>query len=185
MQSVGISADRRIILVTDRQRWLASHHTSVFFSPIAAESGGTDIIWQGRKAAVEPPPPYLFMSDGLMYDEENRSISDTHLRRFQVTCWARDNWQTLWLGTWGLGAGRADLNTSRLDLLPHGLWNPAVTAMAMDEESLWLGGVQQEKVDHAGLTRWYATEVPPEYVNPFSFPVFMTTISPPSPPMIA
>jgi ligand-binding sensor domain-containing protein len=165
-QSLGFSDDRRVLLVTDRSRWFASSNSSGFFSSIAPIAGDAGIRWHGRQAKPEPPPPYLFLPDGLMYNEEKKSISDTHLRTFQVTCWARDEWQTLWLGTWGLGAGRADLNTSRLDMLPHGLWSPVVMAMDSDEEAIWLGGVQSEKAGPAGITRWIDESSAPEYLEP-------------------
>jgi len=165
-QSLGFTVDRRVLLVTNRSRWFAAANTSGFFSSIApvVDSGGTR--WHGRQSSPEPPPPYLFLSDGLMYNEEKKSISDTHLRTFPVTCWARDEWQTLWLGTWGLGAGRADLNTSRLDLLPNGLWSPVVMAMERDEDAIWLAGVQSEKAGPAGITRRIDDSGGPEYIEP-------------------
>ena len=112
------------------------------------------IKWHGELAPPEPELMNMFMSDGYFFDEGNRRISDLQFRRYPITCWAYDKWRNLWIGTWGLGAGRGDLNTIRLNLLINGLWDPAVDAISRDGDTFWLGGIQDNEEQPSGVTEW-------------------------------
>jgi ligand-binding sensor domain-containing protein len=68
-------------------------------------------------------------------------LTDSYLRRYPLTAHLDDQWENLWIGTAGLGAGRASLRTGRLRMLKFGLMEKNVTAMAFDGEHIWLGGV--------------------------------------------
>ncbi len=68
-------------------------------------------------------------------------LTDSYLRRFPLTAHLIDEWNDLWVGTAGLGMGRASLRTGRLKMLPFGLLEKNVTAMAFDDQHIWLGGV--------------------------------------------
>lgn len=164
--SLGFGSDRQVYLVSSQERWLASENTSASFLPISRPEDDSSITWYGAMAPREAALPYLFMSGGYLFDERNHYIDDLKLRRFNITCWVRDRWQNLWLGTWGLGAGRADIPTLRLELLTFGLWDEAVDAIAKDDESFWLGGIQEHE-DHAGVTEWQIPNGEPNYFESY------------------
>jgi len=79
-------------------------------------------------------------------------LIDSYLRRFPLTAHLTDEWGVLWIGTAGLGAGRARLRSGRLKMLPFGLMGRNVTALAFDGDHLWIGGISPWE-EEAGLTR--------------------------------
>jgi len=87
-----------------------------------------------------------FRTDGGAY------LTDPFLRRFPLTAHLTDEWDYLWIGTAGLGAGRARLRGGRLKMLPFGLMGRNVTALAFDGDHLWIGGISPWE-EEAGLTR--------------------------------
>jgi len=163
--SIGFGDDRKVYLSTSRNRWFEADNTTADFRP--SSSPQTFIQWQGAKAPPEPDPPYLFMSDGYMYNESDKTITDFELRKFKLTCWVRDRFLNLYIGTWGLGVGLANTATFRLELFRYGLWNPAVDAIDQDGEALWLGGIQNEQAGPAGVTEWAIDRQPPQYYEAF------------------
>lgn len=163
--SIGFSDQRLVYIVTPSQRWYESDNTAASFRPAAAASG--PVRWFGAKAEPDPDPPYLFMSDNYMYNERDKTITDFQLRKFPVTCWLRDRFQNLYIGTWGLGAGHANLATFRLDMLPYGLWNPVVDAIEPDGDAFWIGGEQDRRTEHAGVTEWAIDLKPPRYYEAY------------------
>ncbi len=163
--SIGFGDDRKVYLISSRDRWLESHNTSGDFR--FSDPSTASIIWFGAKAVREPDPPYLFMSDGYMYSESDRSITDFELRKFHLTCWVRDRFQNMYIGTWGLGVGVANTATFRLDMLRYGLWDPTVDAIEVDQGAFWLGGIQEKDVQHAGVTEWVIDRKPPNYYEAY------------------
>lgn len=163
--SIGFGDNRTVYIVSGRDQWYESGNTSGDFRSIDPSTAA--IVWFGAKASKEPDPPYLFMSDGLMYSESDRSITDFQLRKFHLTCWLRDRFQNMYIGTWGLGAGVANTATYRLDMLHYGLWDPAVDAIELDQDAFWLGGIQGKAVEHAGVTEWVIDRKPPQYYEAY------------------
>jgi frataxin-like iron-binding protein CyaY len=166
ISSIGFGSDRRVYIVTSQNRWLASDNVTATFNHIDAIDDGSSITWYGAKARAEASLPYLFMSGGYLFDERSHYIDDLHFRHFDITCWVRDRWQNLWLGTWGLGAGKAYLPTSRLEMLKFGLWDQSVETIGKDGDALWLGGIQDE-ASHAGVTEWFVPDGEPNYYEAY------------------
>jgi hypothetical protein len=79
-------------------------------------------------------------------------LTDAYLRRYTLTAHLADDWGYLWIGTAGLGAGRASLRTGRLKMLHYGLMGTNVTAAAFDGDQIWAGGIHMWD-DAAGITR--------------------------------
>jgi hypothetical protein len=163
--SIGFSDQRKVYIVTPANRWYESENSAVYFRPSAAVS--EPVRWFGSRAEPEPAPPYLFMSDNYMYNERDKTITDFQLRKFPVTCWLRDSFQNLYIGTWGLGAGHANLATFRLDMLPYGLWDPVVDAIEPDGDAFWLGGEQDHNEERSGVTEWAIDLKPPRYYEAY------------------
>jgi ligand-binding sensor domain-containing protein len=59
----------------------------------------------------------------------------------------------MWIGTWGLNAGKGDLHTQRLKLLRFGLIEPNVSAMAFDGPAIWLAGIGEFQGSQ-GITKY-------------------------------
>ena len=80
-----------------------------------------------------PPTGYDYLNTGILIDQYNN--------QFPLTDVVDDGWSNLWIGTWGLGALRAN-NTSRLlEILDFGLLQDDITAIYSDMGILWMGGI--------------------------------------------
>ncbi|MCI0512511.1 hypothetical protein L0128_04810 [candidate division KSB1 bacterium] len=120
---------------------------------------GDEIEWYGKRQHVATELPILFMSDGYLFDNRG-TITDTNLRKFDISCYFFDKWGYLWIGTWGLGAAKADTRTQQLQLIPFGPYQSNVTAFNYQAEYFGIGG--RAPVDHSrtqareeqGITRW-------------------------------
>lgn len=164
--SIGFGNDRQVYLVTAANKWMVSDNTSANFHAISRPANDEFIKWHGVKEKNNSELPYMFMSDGFLFDERSKFIDDLNLRHFKITCWVRDPYQNLWIGTWGLGAGHGDLATTRLDLLQYGLWDEAVDAIKRDGDALWIAGVQGQS-EPAGVTEWIVPQQRPIYYEPY------------------
>lgn len=69
-------------------------------------------------------------------------ISDNLLRDWPITAWLDDHYQSIMIGTWGLGVLRADNRTLYTELIPCGLLQKRVDAIYIEGDSIWLGGNQ-------------------------------------------
>jgi hypothetical protein len=97
-------------------------------------------------------PDFLFMDDGYTFFQEGY-IQDFDLRQFDITETYEDDFFNLWVGTWGLGGGVADVKSSFLELIPFGLFTSEVDAMAWDDEGMWIAG-RHSPDDPGGITWW-------------------------------
>jgi ligand-binding sensor domain-containing protein len=115
------------------------------------------ILWFGWRAPRPKLLPHFFMPAGYLFDPEG-AVQDFRLRRAPVTGVMNDNWGNLWLGTWGLGAWRANIRLERAELLPFGLAQRRVDALVFDERGLWVGGRNENldplDADIRGITYW-------------------------------
>lgn len=163
--SLGFGSDRFLYGITSAGRAFASWGTSGEMEWDKGPDAETRVVWFGQAARPEAPPPHLFLPPGYFYDDPSRRITDLHNRSYPITCWQRDSWNSLWLGSWGLGAARVDLLSGRYQPLPYGLWDPAVAAMAYDQDALWLGG-DQALQGYGAMTRWEVDQRDPEVYEP-------------------
>ena len=163
--SIGFGDNRQVYLVTSDNRWLVSDNTSADFAPIQPLFSDEFIRWYGHREARSGDLPHFFMDGGYLFNNTRRYIDDLQFRHWPITHWLRDEWHTLWLATWGLGVGRGDLNTMRLELYPFGLWDDAVDAIARDGGSFWLGGMQESR-EPSGVTEWRGGAAAPSFYEP-------------------
>ncbi|OGG56511.1 MAG: hypothetical protein A3F84_15695 [Candidatus Handelsmanbacteria bacterium RIFCSPLOWO2_12_FULL_64_10] len=84
----------------------------------------------------------LFLKPGLFLQEDE--IRDRLFRTYRVTGRLLDRWNHIWVGTWGLGVGVADVRDRMLDLMPRGPAENNVTAFGTDGDDLWTGGLKGE-----------------------------------------
>ncbi|MBN2542055.1 hypothetical protein JXI42_04245 [bacterium] len=90
------------------------------------------------------PFGYLFRVDGY--------ILDSHLREYKVYTCIEDEYEDLWMGTWGGGAMVASLRDLKLELLPFGMANSNVQAILVDGDSIWFGGRNESNFEPSGIT---------------------------------
>lgn len=108
--------------------------------------------WFGSRVQRPAQFPQFFMSRGYLFDPRGE-LQDFHLRNAEVTAAVKDGWGHMWLGTWGLGAIKADLQVERAEALEFGLANRRVDAIAITENGLWIGG-RVDEIGTGGITRW-------------------------------
>jgi len=96
-----------------------------------------------------PQMPSLFPPFGY-YLESNRIIAPD--RQVAITDALIDSWRIFWLGTWGLGVGRADLNDQQLEFLPSGPLAENISALAKDGDAIWIGGENTFQKPARGIT---------------------------------
>jgi ligand-binding sensor domain-containing protein len=115
------------------------------------DAGYQDCRWFGRKAPQPTALPHFFMSDGFLFDLSGY-VEDRNFYRARISAVQEDQWGNVWLGTWGLGAGKGDLRSMQLKMLPFGLAHPSVKAMAIARDRLWTGGAPD--LERSGITAW-------------------------------
>ena len=112
-----------------------------------------EIRWFGRRANPRRTNfPHFFMSNNYLFDPAG-FVEDARFRSAQITTAYEDDWGNLWIGTEGLGAGRGDVRSLRLEMLDFGLASAAVNAVAFHQGELWIGGVDEFDETH-GITVW-------------------------------
>ncbi|MBN2030184.1 hypothetical protein JW824_08050 [bacterium] len=117
------------------------------------ESIADQVRWSGDLAKKsEEQLPELFMEAGYLF-HSNGTILDRELREYAITDFYQDDFNRLWLATWGLGGGVADVKTDYLTLLPFGPYISDVKAMAWDGWGMWLGG-HHPSLETGGITWW-------------------------------
>jgi len=154
---MGCAANDKVVSIGLARRlvWLQTESGQLFvgdpsgFAPIA-EDPPEDIVWFGQRSPRQKLP-HLFAETGLFYDARGL-LQDVNLRQFPITCWVSDPWQLLWIGSWGLGAGRGDLKSYRLTMLPIGLCQRDARVVARRGQEFWIGGGDDDQMP--GVTMW-------------------------------
>ncbi len=150
VESIGF-AQGEVWLETAGGQYFAGNPSG--FAPVNADPP-EGVVWFGRKAP-RTKLPHLFVESGLFYDSRGQ-LQDVNLREFPITCWANDPWQVLWIGSWGLGAGKADLKSYRLTMLPLGPCQQDARVVAKQGRELWIGGLEEGLFP--GVTLWDGAE---------------------------
>ncbi len=161
VESIGIGQDRVFFETRARRLFEASKFGGVVL--VASRglnngAGNNDIRWFGRRAKKVRQLPHFFMTDGYIFNPGGE-VEDRNFRRAKVSVVVEDQWSNLWVGTWGLGVGRGDLRTQRLEMLNFGLVNPSVNALNFYDKVLWIGGLRPNLrrssfEDAGGITAW-------------------------------
>ena len=170
---LSIGFDERANWFETRTRLFRQDKYGSIIMPVDNPVEGSDptIEWFGLRSPPQREPlPHFFMPAGYLFEPGGTfpnprsvrnlgAVQDNRLRRASVTSVISDDWGNMWLGTWGLGAMRADLNVDRAELLPFGLANRRVDALLFDDEGLWIGGLNTELTNPfeesiQGITFW-------------------------------
>ena len=92
----------------------------------------------------------LFMPFG--YDYYDGYITDEHGRRFTVTVGFEDNFDHMYIGTWGMGTAVINTRHINLELIPFGPYNFNISKVISIGNNLWLGN-DYSQVEQ-GITRY-------------------------------
>jgi ligand-binding sensor domain-containing protein len=155
IESIGI-ASNQILFETAAGRLFESNKFGGVILQANKDFGNftpvNQIRWFGKRANLRGTLPHFFMSNNYLFDPTG-VVEDFRFRSARVTTAVEDNWGNLWLGTNGLGAGRGDTRSLRLEMLDFGLASPAVDALAFHQGVFWMGGVD-EFASTRGITAW-------------------------------
>jgi len=137
--------------------WFDTPSGASVYSPIFEEwyyGGGfpDSLVKNKNDKNPKPPFPQLLMEFGYAFYPEGY-ITDLKLNRYQVTDYLLDDWDNLWIGTWGLNAGVADLRYSELEMFKYGLYQKDVKAIILDGDHIWFGGKRLYPFEN-GITRF-------------------------------
>jgi len=97
-----------------------------------------------RIPPVVPPFGYYIEGHRIIGPRENYPITSAII----------DSWDTLWLGTAGLGVGKARLADEQLEFFRYGPIEANVTALAIQGDDLWIGGGDLYRPRSHGITRY-------------------------------
>jgi ligand-binding sensor domain-containing protein len=156
--SIGVGQQKIFFETSSRRLFKVDNLGSVIVS--ASETDlETGVTWSGARMQRPNLFPHFFVPAGYLFDPSG-VFQDFRLRRAEVTSFVRDNWDSFWLGTWGLGAWRANVYVQRAELLTFGLAQRRVDALAFDDRGLWIGG-RNDLVENSieaetrGITYWH------------------------------
>ncbi len=155
--SIGVG-QRTIFFETSSRRLFKVDNLGSVIVPASEADLEAGIIWSGARIQRPNLFPHFFVPAGYLFDP-NGIFQDFRLRRAEVTSFVRDNWDSFWLGTWGLGAWRANVYLQRAELLAFGLAQRRVDALAFDDRGLWIGGrndllENSVEAETRGITYW-------------------------------
>jgi len=120
--------------------------------PQQTNNPSNEIIWFGRRAQKKHNLPLFFTDAGYLFFQEGY-IRDKHFNNYNLSYNIEDDRENLWIGTWGLGAGIANLRTNFLDIFKFGLYQNSVEAIEDDDGVVWIGGQSRNELNH-GITLW-------------------------------
>lgn len=114
-----------------------------------------------RRPPVPIPPVYLpfghFLQDGWIRGPR---------KSYPITATLMDTWHTLWIGTGGLGVGKANMTDRQLEFHAFGPLDENISAMARDGDSIWFGGKGVYGIKEQGITRHDLSNRTWEYFEP-------------------
>jgi ligand-binding sensor domain-containing protein len=105
-----------------------------------------------QSSEIDTLLPFLFMDYGYHFFSEGY-ITDLYLNRYSVTAYYLDEWDDLWVGTWGLNAGKGSFRYQELHMFKYGLYESDVNAVCLDKGEIWVGG-KGLYTDSEGITRF-------------------------------
>ncbi|GBD93711.1 two component regulator propeller [bacterium BMS3Abin05] len=158
VHSIGFD-NEYVYLVTTGNAAYRGRRNSTRFESIALNrlmhASADSIAWFGRLGYKRLSLPNFLMNSSLLFfpDDARPYFQDVNDRDFEVKYYVEDPWQFLWLGTWGLGGAKANMRTNFLEMIPFGLIEKDVNAIATNGDEMWLGGINYGAPIH-GITRW-------------------------------
>jgi hypothetical protein len=93
------------------------------------------------------PGYHMTLDAGIPY------IMGPSLREYRVVEMVEDDWNNLWMATYGHGAAKVDLTGDFVTMLPNGVYSEDVQSVYVDGDDVWFGSKSTPGSDNA-ITRW-------------------------------
>ena len=127
------------------------------------ESDFPDELVTSRIDAPEYLQPYILdVGYNLTYEDNYAVITDPQLRSYRVIDAIEDDWDHIWLATYGQGIARVDQSSGYVTLIPFGLYQDNINTVLIDGTDVWFGGKPDESTENA-ITVWRRDESQWEY----------------------
>jgi ligand-binding sensor domain-containing protein len=96
---------------------------------------------------ASPPSqlPLLFMPYRYQMNPEGY-FEDSYFREYRITSWLEDDYNSIFVGTWGMGPVLVDRRNLQAELIPCGLLQKQTDVIYLEGDSLWLGGNAGERI---------------------------------------
>ena len=158
VHSIGFDQNYIYLITTGNVALKGTRNSSTFNQiPLEeiAQVPADSISWFGKLGFKSMSLPNFLMNSSLLFfpDASHPYFQDVNDRNFGVSYYTEDPWQTLWLGTRGLGSAKANMRTNFLEMIPFGLLQKNVNAIAAEGSDMWIGGIDQED-EIQGITHW-------------------------------
>lgn len=151
--SIGFDDQNVWLKSRDGEILRSQNQQGTFFREAGNSWSRNSIHWSNENVYSDSKNIDLYISGNLFFDPKGL-IRDTNLDEYKITAYLNDHWNNIWLGTWGLGAAKADSRIRTLEILPYGLFVKNVNAFDFDEYGkLWIGGVGSYN-GQSGITCW-------------------------------
>ncbi len=156
IESIGV-AQNRILFLTRGGRLFESNKfggivlvaNTSFGNPLREQN----VRWFGKAANRVTNLPHFFMTNGYLFNPSG-IVEDSNFKRAEITSAVSDNWGNLWIGTWGLGAGKGDLRSLQLDMLNFGIAKTAVSTLNFHNKVFWIASAQGGNENQQSITAW-------------------------------
>ncbi|NIR49067.1 hypothetical protein GWO43_11470 [candidate division KSB1 bacterium] len=156
IESIGVTPNNLLFETRGGRLFEANKFGGVIL--VANNTGGNfisrdKIRWYGKRAKRRREFPHFFMNNGYLFDPRG-FVEDFDFRTAEVVASVEDDWGNLWIGTWGLGAGRGDVRSLQLEMLNFGLTNSVINSMTFHDQVLWIGGIKNFQNNRGSITAW-------------------------------
>ena len=129
-----------------------------------------ETVLYGGERPAHLRPPRLRSSIPPVFPPFGYHLESNHVQgprwSYPITDVLIDSWKILWMGTFGLGVGRADLADRQLEFHQFGPIQENVTAIARDGEKIWFGGGDTYRRSEQGISRYDPQTESWEYFRP-------------------
>ncbi|MFH2056276.1 MAG: hypothetical protein ABIJ61_09990 [bacterium] len=122
--------------------WIETSLTDAYWNPTFEEWYQNEPFPTDIARSQRPSPdgfPQLFVDHGYNY-LPGGGVIGRDLLDYQINVTLADDADVIWVGIWGLGAGRVDLRRLDLALLPFGPYDEDAAAVAVVGDDIWLPG---------------------------------------------
>lgn len=132
-------------LAVDRmtdELWIETGLTTAYWNPTFEEWYQGEPFPNDLPQPQRPSPegfPQLFPDHGYNYIPGG-GLMGRNLLDYQINITLADEAEVVWVGIWGLGAGKVDLRRLSLELMPFGPFDEDAAGVAVVGDDIWLPG---------------------------------------------
>jgi len=119
--------------------WVATLSGNAYYDPTIQRwySGGEFPTQYARNDYH--PGNFAILNTQFGYFYQDGYISDRYGRRFQLTRGIADDFDNLYVGTWGMGPMHINTRYNDLDLIPYGPYGDNISTIVRVGDDFWLG----------------------------------------------